>query len=76
MIKVEFLGPIGNETISLDVKNLLELKHILNNDSKFENIKQWLDDCAVAVNNKMVDTLDIQLNNGDKVTLLPPVCGG
>lgn len=76
MIQVEFLGPIGNETISLNIKNLTELKDILNNDSRFENIKQWLDDCAVAVNNKMVDSLDIPLSSGDKVTLLPPVCGG
>jgi len=43
---------------------------------KDENLKQWLSSCAVAVNDKIVDSLDVELKSGDKVMLLPPVCGG
>jgi len=37
---------------------------------------QWLDSCAVAVNDTLVASLETVLNDGDKVSLLPPVCGG
>lgn len=73
MVRVEFLGPIGKEPLELDIKNLNELSEILKND---EDLKMWLTNSAVAVNDKLVATKDIELKSGDKVSLLPPVCGG
>ncbi|ASM38740.1 MAG: MoaD/ThiS family protein [Campylobacter sputorum] len=73
MVEVEFLGPIGHEKLSLDVKNLKELKEVL---AKYENLKQWLEISGVAINDVMVNSLDITLNDGDKISILPPVCGG
>ncbi len=73
MIKVEFLGPIGKEDLGLDIKNLSELKEVLNKD---ESLKQWLKISSVAVNEKIVSSLDVELKNGDKISILPPVCGG
>jgi molybdopterin synthase sulfur carrier subunit len=73
MVRVEFLGPIGKEPLELDISNLHELSKILKND---ENVKNWLENCAVAVNDKLVSSKDLKLNDGDKVSLLPPVCGG
>ena len=73
MIKVEFLGPIGLEEAEFNASNLKELKEIL---SKNENLKKWLEISAVAVNDKMVFDINCELKNGDKVSILPPVCGG
>ena len=73
MVLVEFLGPLNKEPMELNIKNLKELKEILRSD---EDIKNWLEEVAVAVNDKFVSSLDIELKDGDKVTLLPPVCGG
>jgi len=73
MVLVEFLGPLNKDPVELDIKSLKELKEILKND---KDIKEWLEEVAVAVNDKIVSSLDIELKDGDKVTLLPPVCGG
>ncbi|SMC08487.1 MoaD/ThiS family protein [Nitratiruptor tergarcus] len=73
MVTVEFLGPIAKEPLQVEAKNLREVAQILQKDSE---IKKWLGECAVAVNDKIVKTLDIELKDGDKVSLLPPVCGG
>jgi molybdopterin synthase sulfur carrier subunit len=73
MVKVEFLGPIQKEPIEVDVKSLKELKEILNKD---EELKEWLRVSAVGVNDKIVTNLDTPLKDGDKVVILPPVCGG
>jgi len=73
MVKVEFLGPIGIEPMEIDVSNLKELSKILKEDS---NISSWLDSCAVAINDVMVKSIDTPLKNGDRVSILPPVCGG
>ena len=73
MVLVEFLGPLNKDPVELDIKNLKELKEILKND---KDIKEWLEEVAVAINDKLVSNLDIELKDGDKVTLLPPVCGG
>ncbi len=73
MVRVEFLGPIGKEPMEIDVKTLKELKEILNKD---ENLKEWLKNSAVAVNEKIVSSLDVKLKDGDRVAILPPVCGG
>ena len=73
MVKVEFLGPIGKENIEVDVKDLKELKDLL---SKDEEIKKWLENSAVAVNDKIVTSIEVELKDGDRVAILPPVCGG
>lgn len=73
MVKIEFLGPINRESLTLDIENLSQLSVILKEDKE---IASWLETCAVAVNDTLVCSKDVQLNDGDKVSLLPPVCGG
>ncbi|WP_321470031.1 MoaD/ThiS family protein [Halarcobacter sp.] len=73
MVKIEFLGPINKEAINLDIKNLNELSNILKNDIEISN---WLQNCAVAINDTLVSSKDVDLKDGDRVSLLPPVCGG
>ncbi|MGB5920353.1 MoaD/ThiS family protein [Arcobacter sp.] len=73
MVTIEFLGPINKKPLALDIKNLSELSVILKDE---EEMVKWLENCAVAVNDTMVSSKDVELNSGDKVSLLPPVCGG
>ncbi len=73
MIKVEFLGPMGKNPIDVDVQNLRELALKLKEN---KDIASWLDKSAVAVNDNMVNDLDLTLKDGDRVSILPPVCGG
>jgi molybdopterin synthase sulfur carrier subunit len=73
MVRVEFLGPIQKEPLELDIKNLKELATILQDDKE---LAEWLKTSAVAVNDTLVSSLDIEVKDGDKVSLLPPVCGG
>ncbi len=73
MVTVEFLGPIGIEPMSLELTNLAQLSDILKND---ERLKDWLENSAVAVNDVLVKDKNIPFKDGDKVSLLPPVCGG
>ena len=73
MVKVEFLGPINKENLELEVKNLKELKEILQKD---ESLKEWLELCAVSLNDKIIFDENTKLKDGDKIALLPPVCGG
>ena len=73
MVTVEFLGPIKKDALSLDIKSLSDLSEILKNDN---DLKHWLDNSAVAVNDVLVNDKNYNLNNGDKVSILPPVCGG
>ena len=73
MVKVEFLGPISNEALNVDINNLSQLGEIL---QKIENVSSWLETCAVAVNDTMVSSKDHVLKDGDRISLLPPVCGG
>jgi len=73
MIIVEFLGPIQKPDMELEIDNLNELAKVLQDDAE---LSEWLQSCAVALNNKLVSTLDTPLKDGDKVSLLPPVCGG
>ncbi len=73
MVKVEFLGPINKESMELEISNLQDLSEILKNDSE---VATWLETCAVAVNDNLISSRDISLNDGDRVSLLPPVCGG
>mgnify|MGYP003571694224 CR=1 FL=1 len=73
MVKVEFLGPINKESLNVEINNLNELSTILKDDTQ---LVEWLSKCAVAVNDTLVTSKDIALNSGDRVSLLPPVCGG
>jgi len=73
MVRVEFLGPIQKEPLELDISNLNELATILQDD---ESMKEWLENSAVAVNDTLVSSREYPLNDGDKIVLLPPVCGG
>ena len=73
MVRVEFLGPINKDPLEVDISNLNELATILQGDEK---MNQWLENSAVAINDVMVTSRDTALKDGDKVSLLPPVCGG
>ncbi|MDD2699559.1 MAG: MoaD/ThiS family protein [Arcobacteraceae bacterium] len=73
MITIEFLGPIGIVPMRLDITNLAQLADILKED---ERLKDWLENSAVALNDVLVKDKNISLKDGDKVSLLPPVCGG
>jgi molybdopterin synthase sulfur carrier subunit len=73
LVKVEFLGPIQKPSLELEISNLSELAEILQQD---EEMKEWLENCAVAINDTLVSSLESPLKDGDKISLLPPVCGG
>ncbi len=73
MVKIEFLGPIQKDALELDIKNLSELATFLQDDKE---MSEWLENCAVAINDTLVNSVDFELKDGDKVSLLPPVCGG
>ena len=73
MVTIEFLGPIQKDKITLEASTLHDVAAYLNADSE---LKTWLETCAVAVNDTMVMDLNTKLKNGDRVSLLPPVCGG
>ncbi|SFV55653.1 Molybdenum cofactor biosynthesis protein MoaD [hydrothermal vent metagenome] len=73
MVRVEFLGPIQKEALELDISNLNELAKILQADAQ---VSDWLESCAVALNDTLVTSLEVALKDGDKISLLPPVCGG
>lgn len=73
LIKVEFLGPINKNPIYVEIKNLNELSSILKEN---KSLDEWLEISAIAVNDVLVSNKDFKLNNGDKISILPPVCGG
>jgi sulfur-carrier protein len=73
LVRVEFLGPIQKESLEIEITNLEQLADILQQDKE---IAEWLENSAVAVNDMLVNSLDVALKDGDKVSLLPPVCGG
>jgi molybdopterin synthase sulfur carrier subunit len=73
MVKVEFLGPINKKSMELEIDNLNQLALVLKED---EELQEWLENSAVAVNDTIVSSLDVALQDGDKISLLPPVCGG
>ena len=74
MIRVNFLGPIGLDSMQCDAKNFAELKEKL---EKIDVLKEWLPLCAVALNDRIVqDSSDISFDDGDTISLLPPVSGG
>jgi len=73
LVRVEFLGPIQKDALELNITNLSELAVVLQDDSE---MTEWLANSAVAVNDTLVSSLECELKDGDKVSLLPPVCGG
>ncbi len=73
MVKVEFLGPINKDSMNLEITNLNDLSEILKDDV---DVSTWLKTCAVAINDTLVSSRDVVLKDGDRVSLLPPVCGG
>ena len=73
MVRVEFLGPIGKEPLEVNITNLIELAALLQNDT---SLLEWLENSAVAVNDALVSSLEYPLKAGDRISLLPPVCGG
>ena len=73
MIKVEFLGPIGKTPVEMEANTLADVSAKLKEDS---TLAAWLDKCAVALNDTMVNDLSTVLKDGDRISILPPVCGG
>jgi molybdopterin synthase sulfur carrier subunit len=73
MVKVEFLGPIGKEPVEMEASSLKDVAEKLKEDKE---LASWLDKCAVALNDTMVNDLNTTLKDGDKISILPPVCGG
>jgi len=73
LVRVEFLGPIGKNPLEVDITNLNQLAEILQKD---EQMLEWLKNSAVAINDTLVSSLECELKDGDKISLLPPVCGG
>jgi len=55
------------------MESLAALKEYFKDD---KDLQDWLKICAVSVNDKIVCSVDVALKDGDKVSLLPPVCGG
>ena len=73
MVTVEFLGPIAKEDMRLDAATLADVAKVLQQD---DEVSSWLGKCAVALNDNIVSDLSIELKDGDRISLLPPVCGG
>ncbi|MBE0492274.1 MAG: MoaD/ThiS family protein [Sulfurospirillum sp.] len=73
MAKVEFLGPLSRESIEVDITNLAQLKEFFKDDIV---LQEWLGICAVALNDTLICSLDVKVEPNDKISLLPPVCGG
>ena len=73
MVKVEFLGPIGKAPMEMEASTLADVSAKLKED---DSLIKWLDKCAVALNDTMVNDLATELKDGDRISILPPVCGG
>lgn len=73
MIKVEFLGPIGIADMEIEALTLGEVGAKL---QEIEDLKPWLANSAVALNDSLVSDKNTPLKDGDRVSILPPVCGG
>jgi len=73
MVKVEFLGPIGKAPVEMEAATLAEVAAKLKEE---DELRDWLDKCAVALNDTMINDLSTQLKDGDRISILPPVCGG
>ena len=73
MVVIDFLGPIAKDSVELEIKTLKELSEYMKSD---DSLKEWIDKCAIAVNDKIITDKNYILKNGDRISILPPVCGG
>lgn len=73
MVTVEFLGPIGLEPMKLEASSFDEVSQLL---YPHKDLAEWLPICAVALNDILINDRSISLSDGDRISLLPPVCGG
>lgn len=73
MAIIEFLGPLTRPNMNIEITHLYELKDYLKDNIE---IQEWLGICAVAVNDTLVTSLEMKIKPNDKISLLPPVCGG
>ena len=73
MVTVEFLGPIGKPPMEVEAATLNELAEALEN---VEGVSEWLGTSAVAINDTMTADRNAPLRDGDRISILPPVCGG
>ncbi|WP_345985439.1 MoaD/ThiS family protein [Sulfurimonas sp. HSL-1656] len=73
MVRIEFLGPISKPAIEMEAATLADVAKALREDAE---LAPWLENSAVAVNDTLVSGLETPLKSGDKISLLPPVCGG
>lgn len=73
MVTINFLGPIGLDFMELNVSNLEELANALRQN---EQAAKWLENSSVAINDRIVSDKSTPLQDGDVVSILPPVCGG
>jgi molybdopterin synthase sulfur carrier subunit len=73
MVTVEFLGPIGKAPVEVEAASLTELAEAL---KRIEGLEAWLGNSAVAINDTIVSDRNAALRDGDRVSILPPVCGG
>ena len=64
---------MGQEPMEIEATTLKEVATYLQN---IDTVSGWLDKCAVAVNDEMTNDLEKILKSGDRVSILPPVCGG
>ena len=59
------------ETLEEVFSDVNELKKVIK-----ENVEdKWIDSLGVAVNGRLVKSLN-EVKDGDVISLLPPVCGG
>jgi len=73
MATIEFLGPINKDPITVDITHISELKGLFKDDPE---IQKWLESSAIAVNDQLISNLNFAISKNDKISLLPPVCGG
>lgn len=73
MVAIEFLGPINEPNLKLEISSLKEPKRTLKQD---ESLKEQLELCAICLNGAMVFDGNVSLKSGDTIALLPPIRGG
>ncbi|NPA55570.1 MAG: hypothetical protein GXO40_04320 [Epsilonproteobacteria bacterium] len=69
-ITVQFMGPLQRDDVVLDIQD---------NGQFIDEIQKYIpqefiDSVSIAINNQLVSKVELQ--DGDVVTILPPVCGG
>ncbi len=54
----------------------MEVSEVKEKLGEYAQLSEWLKICAVAVNDEIASSLDAPLKDRDKISILPPVCGG